>query len=313
MISKVIRSFPHRLKDGSYNTMKDNRLRRCAGYWITGIALLALLTLPGQSGQAVASGTASVLVTPAQQTAGCPSAITPSLTEGPYYKAGSPERTSLLETGMGGTKVVITGYVLDRNCQPVSHAWLDFWQADASGVYDNQGYRLRGHQFTDQNGRYSLETVVPGEYPGRTVHIHVKVQAPNGPVMTTQLFFPGVARNQSDSIFNQALVVNIQDTQDGKAATFNFRLDVTAPQSPQSPPAGSSSYTFKETGLAVSGDFWTAWQGGRSYEDSLYIDGLPITSVRDETSPTDGKVYKTQWFERARFEAHPQNQPPYNM
>jgi polysaccharide biosynthesis protein PslG len=106
--------------------------------------------------------------------------------------------------------------------------------------------------------------------------------------------------------------VSIRDTSGGKTGTFNFRLDVTAPQAPQSPPAGSS-YTFKETGLAVSGDFWTAWQGGRSYQDSLYINGLPITSARDETSPTDGKVYKTQWFERARFEAHPGNQPPYNM
>jgi protocatechuate 3,4-dioxygenase beta subunit len=289
--------------------MKNNGLRRFARYLMTAIPLLALFALPGPSGQALARGAASEMATPAQQTAGCPSAITPSLTEGPYYKAGSPERTSLLETGMGGTKLVITGYVLDRNCQPVAHSWLDFWQADANGVYDNQGYRLRGHQFTDQNGRYSLETVVPGEYPGRTVHIHVKVQAPNGPVVTTQLFFPGVARNQSDSIFNQALLVSIQDTVDGKAATFNFRLDVTAPQSA---PA-AASYTFKETGLAVSGDFWTAWQGGRSYQEALYINGLPITSVRDETSPTDGKVYKTQWFERARFEAHPQNQPPYNM
>ena len=280
---------------------------------MTGVTLLALSPLPGLSNPVLASGAASVVATPAQQTAGCPSSMTPSLTEGPYYKAGSPERTSLLEAGMSGTKLVLTGYVLDRNCQPVAHAWLDFWQADAGGSYDNTGYRLRGHQYTDQSGRYTLETVVPGEYPGRTLHIHVKVQAPNSPIVTTQLFFPGVARNQSDSIFNQALVVNIQDTQDGKAATFNFRLDVTAPQSPQSPPAGSSSYTFKETGLAVSGDFWTAWQGGRSYQDSLYINGLPITSVRDETSPTDGKVYKTQWFERARFEAHPGNQPPYNM
>lgn len=51
----------------------------------------------------------------------------------------------------------------------------------------------------------------------------------------------------------------------------------------------------------------------RSFADSLYLNGLPITAVRDEVSPTDGKTYKTQWFERARFEAHPLNQPPYNV
>src|SRR5439155_751695 len=79
---------------------------------------------------------------------------------------------------------------------------LGFWQADASGNYDNRGYTLRGHQFADDAGQYHLETVVPGLYPGRTRHIHVKVQAPNGPVLTTQLYFAGEARNASDSIFN---------------------------------------------------------------------------------------------------------------
>ncbi len=44
-----------------------------------------------------------------------------------------------------------------------------------------------------RQGRYTLETIVPGEYPGRTQHIHVKVQAPNGPILTTQIYFPGVA------------------------------------------------------------------------------------------------------------------------
>jgi sugar lactone lactonase YvrE len=75
----------------------------------------------------------------------------------------------------------------------------------------------------------------------------------------------------------------------------------------------SGSHTFAETGITVSGNFWSAWQGGRSYQDSLYINGLPITAMRDEISPTDGKVYLTQWFERARFESHPQNAPPNNV
>ena len=74
-----------------------------------------------------------------------------------------------------------------------------------------------------------------------------------------------------------------------------------------------SSYNFKETGIAVSGDFWATWQGGRSYADSLFVNGLPLTAVRDEVSPTDGKSYKTQWFERARFEAHPENKAPSNV
>jgi protocatechuate 3,4-dioxygenase beta subunit len=71
-----------------------------------------------------------------------------------------------------------------------------------------------------------LETVVPGLYPGRTRHIHVKVQAPNQPVLTTQLYFPGEASNDRDGIFNSALVMDVQDTGDGKAGAFNFVLNI---------------------------------------------------------------------------------------
>jgi protocatechuate 3,4-dioxygenase beta subunit len=83
---------------------------------------------------------------------------------------------------MPGEQLLVAGYVLDQNCQPIQNAWLDFWQADANGAYDNTGYVLRGHQFTDGQGRYYLETVLPGEYPGRPPHIHLKIQPPNGTV-----------------------------------------------------------------------------------------------------------------------------------
>jgi protocatechuate 3,4-dioxygenase beta subunit len=151
-----------------------------------------------------------------------PAALTPAQTEGPYYTPNSPERASLIEPGMGGTKLIVTGYVLTTDCQPIANAWLDFWQADDQGVYDNAGYRLRGHLFTDETGRYTLETILPGEYPGRTEHIHVKVQAPNGSILTSQIYFPGVAANDRDSIFDPALLAEVQDTADGKVAAFNF-------------------------------------------------------------------------------------------
>jgi sugar lactone lactonase YvrE len=77
--------------------------------------------------------------------------------------------------------------------------------------------------------------------------------------------------------------------------------------------AAGDSYTFGQTGITVTGDFWTAWQGGRSFADSLYINGLPITAERNEISLTDGKTYMTQWFERARFEYHPEYAAPNNI
>jgi len=151
-----------------------------------------------------------------------PASLTPALTEGPFFKANSPERASLLEAGMSGTKLTLTGYVLTTDCQPVAHALLDFWQADSQGQYDNTGFTLRGHQYTDANGHYQLETVVPGLYPGRTEHIHVKVQAPGGPVLTSQLFFPGVTNNESDNIYNPALLIKIQENGSSLQGTFDF-------------------------------------------------------------------------------------------
>ena len=151
-----------------------------------------------------------------------PAALTPAQTEGPYYTLNSPERSALIEPGLSGTKLIVTGQVLTTDCQPIAKAWLDFWQADDQGAYDNAGYRLRGHLFTDEQGRYTLETVVPGEYPGRTQHVHVKVRAPNGPILTTQIYFPGAPGNDRDSIFDPALLADMQDGAGGKEATFDF-------------------------------------------------------------------------------------------
>jgi protocatechuate 3,4-dioxygenase beta subunit len=148
--------------------------------------------------------------------------VTPSLTEGPYYKSGSPEQANLYQDGMAGTKLIITGYVYDTNCKPVANAWLDFWQADANGNYDNSGYTLRGHQYTDANGHFQLTTVVPGLYPGRTEHIHVKVQPPNGQIITSQLFFPGVTQNDSDGIYNASLLLSLTQTSEGLEGQYNF-------------------------------------------------------------------------------------------
>ena len=141
-------------------------------------------------------------------------------TEGPYYTPDTPRRRDLVTRGVRGEPLLLAGAVLDARCRPVGRALLDFWQADADGVYDNDGYRLRGHQFTDARGRFRLRTVVPGLYSGRTRHIHVKVQRPRGSVLTTQLYFPGEAANREDGIFDEALVMDVR----GRRARFDFVL-----------------------------------------------------------------------------------------
>ncbi len=152
-------------------------------------------------------------------------ALTPPTTEGPYYKKGSPERAHLREEGVPGEPLFLSGRVTDDTGASLLGAHLEFWQANGEGRYDNKGFVLRGRQFTDSSGGYSLETVVPGGYPGRTPHIHVKVTPPDGrSTLTTQLFFPGLATNKTDSIFRDELVMTISETPAGKSGTFDFVL-----------------------------------------------------------------------------------------
>jgi protocatechuate 3,4-dioxygenase beta subunit len=171
-----------------------------------------------------ATAAQSAATQPAAAAPSCtaPAKLTMAVTEGPFFKAGSPERSSLLDAGVTGTQLTLTGYVLTADCKPVANALLDFWQANAQGQYDNAGYTLRGHQFTDATGRYHLDTIVPGLYPGRTEHIHVKVQAPNGPLLTTQLFFPGSVDNQADQFYNPALLIQMQASGNRMQAIFDF-------------------------------------------------------------------------------------------
>lgn len=157
---------------------------------------------------------------PAAQAAGCKK--TSAETEGPYYKAGPPKRRTFVNARTPGRRLILTGRVRSAGCKPVAKARVDFWQADAAGSYDNTGYRFRGYQLTDSSGRYRLSTVVPGEYPGRTKHIHVKVTPPGGSVLTTQLYIPGTARNKSDPIFQSSNLVKLNRTHRTWRARFDF-------------------------------------------------------------------------------------------
>jgi protocatechuate 3,4-dioxygenase beta subunit len=167
------------------------------------------------------SGSAKLDPTPACGDQG----TTPEQTEGPFFVPDSPERTSLTEPGIAGTALLLRGRVLDTGCRPIPGALVDFWQADGEGVYDNSGYRLRGHQFADDEGAYELRTIVPGVYPGRTRHIHVKAQPEGGSVLTTQLYFPDEPANGSDGIFDPLLLVDLGPDRGGVTpARFDFVL-----------------------------------------------------------------------------------------
>ncbi len=157
---------------------------------------------------------------------------TPRATAGPFYKPSSPERVSLLEPGVSGTRLELSGTVFGRGCVPLAGALVDFWHADEAGDYDLAGFRLRGHQFTDAGGHYRLTTILPGLYPGRTRHIHVRVQprasAGSARILTTQLYFPGESRNRRDGLFMPQLLVAIEDGAPPLRGRFHFLLNAGA-------------------------------------------------------------------------------------
>src|SRR5262245_23395371 len=123
--------------------MADSRILRRRFFRVMGVpAAIAVGLAPSALAQAPGL----------RPTPSCGGGPTPPQTEGPYFKPASPRRTSLLEPGMTGTKLVVSGRVLSADCTPVVRALIDAWQADARGEYDNVGFMLRGHQFTDERG-----------------------------------------------------------------------------------------------------------------------------------------------------------------
>ncbi len=78
---------------------------------------------------------------------------------------------------------------------------------------------------------------------------------------------------------------------------------------PSTSQAQGNSHTFPETGHTVSGDFWQYWQA----HGGLAQQGYPISEEMQEKSDLNGQTYTVQYFERAVFEKHPENQPPYNV
>jgi protocatechuate 3,4-dioxygenase beta subunit len=148
--------------------------------------------------------------------------LTPELTQGPYYLADELIRTDITE-GKAGVPLKLRIGVSDINaCSPLANAAVHVWHCDAHGFYSGvsanspgsdatqdeiahaaQQTFLRGIQMTDDGGFVEFDTIYPGWYRGRTVHIHMMVSvggtAEGGHVAHTgQLFFDDTT---SDEVF----------------------------------------------------------------------------------------------------------------
>lgn len=167
-------------------------------------------------------------------------AFTADNIEGPYYKAGAPERTNLVPPGMRGEALTLRGRVLAADCKtPIAGALVDLWQANADGHYDNDGsagmdahaFMLRGKVRTDASGAFTVQTIVPGRYLNgrqyRPAHIHVKLAAGGFAPLTTQLYFPGDPYNDVDPFIVRSLIMKVNAAQSGKVADYDFVLRQT--------------------------------------------------------------------------------------
>jgi protocatechuate 3,4-dioxygenase beta subunit len=175
-----------------------------AGGWTAAAAAGASEETTGTGPAGVASGVVSCVLTPEQ-------------TEGPYYIPNEKVRRTLTE-GKPGTPLLLRLGVVDAStCKPVNDAAVDIWHCDAGGVYsgfasgggalgggsqptDKRTF-LRGIQRTDAGGVATFQTIYPGWYPGRTVHIHVKVHLGGTVVHTGQLYFSDA---MTDAVYRKA-------------------------------------------------------------------------------------------------------------
>ncbi|MFC5468277.1 hypothetical protein ACFPPD_06055 [Cohnella suwonensis] len=174
------------------------------------------------------------------------SGLTKEVTQGPYYVTGTSELTdgNLNYENLTGTKIKVQGYVYAgaTGTTPVAGAMIEVWHADDNGSYHPNGngpatdygadeISLRGYVLTDEKGYYEYATIYPGEYTGRTRHIHTNTTADGYKGVITQLIIPSLDGDQmpadQDNIaqslpaYNQ---VTFTDVDGVPTTTFNYRI-----------------------------------------------------------------------------------------
>lgn len=108
--------------------------------------------------------------------------LTPMQEEGPFYIDLARVRRDIAEDRQGVPLALAITIVDAGTCEPIRDAAVDVWHCDARGLYSGEPSEgsegetfLRGVQLTDRNGLAEFATIYPGQYPGRTTHIHLKV------------------------------------------------------------------------------------------------------------------------------------------
>lgn len=242
--------------------MSDDRISRRRALTILAGASLGAVAAACSRGTDSPRGSAATSNAPTGGSTSSPAAapaaqadcvLTPEMTEGPFYLDLNMIRRDITE-GRPGTPLTLDLTVVDaESCVPLKDAAVDVWHTDASGEYSGVGGSprsstfMRGIQVTDTEGKATFDTIYPGWYQGRAVHIHIKVSTGGNEVHTGQLFFPddisnavyeeGVyadrgemdTTNQSDGIFSRGgSQSTMKMSRNGNAYTGSLTLGVRA-------------------------------------------------------------------------------------
>ncbi|SEP83463.1 dioxygenase family protein [Piscibacillus halophilus] len=170
---------------------------------------------------------------------------------GPYYVEGAPILEKPYKLPMRenekGEKLKFSGTVKDVNGEPLANTLVDMWQDDADGYYssfdsDAPPYNLRGRFYTDENGYFEVDTIVPipyqiptagptGEFlkmidqhPYRPAHLHIMFKHKGYETLITQVFFEGDEWLESDVAdgVRPSLMTKLYDGGDYKKASLDF-------------------------------------------------------------------------------------------
>ncbi len=194
-----------------------------------------------------------ILAAPALLLSGCAQAQlaagTPAQMEGPYYPRAIPadadadlRRVAGLGQVAQGRPLLLVGLVRNLDGAALPGAMVEIWQADHAGIYlhpregrlaqRDAGFQGYGRTRADARGHYAFRTIRPGEYPGRTPHIHLRAHPPaGGPALTTQVYFPDEPLNARDGLLRRVaadrralLMAQLSATDEGQRAAFDIIL-----------------------------------------------------------------------------------------
>lgn len=200
--------------------------------------------------------------------------------QGPFYREGAPERTDLV-VEINEPVLFLSGDVVGWDCRPIPGAWLDFWQANLDGDYDNTSieYFYRGQQFADEDARWTLQTNIPAPYPGRPKHLHVKVQGELSNILTTQLYFPNDPDNASDPFYEKSREIVILEQLPNGDLIGSFQFQLEEPGSPTCPADFDANGSVDAQDLTFILSYWGLDSPVYDLDEDGVVGGSDLTMV----------------------------------